>query len=283
MKMKLISSIIVLGVALFLPVFSQAQDAGQPDTAIIMTSRPEAGGNDSMFVVEIWAWHDATDILPTIGFKWDSEKLTLDSAKVNPAFSSIFLFVFFYDSDIATSNANNRALISGANLSNSGITPQGARYLVSTYYFTISPKWDVADEFMVDSAAWDDGSELLFTEPSSGAQWTPVWAYGDIPVRVQDPSDAGSSTNLPATYSLRQNYPNPFNPETVIEFSLEKAGNYTFTVYNVIGQVVDRIEGLGEVGQNEVHWNGSNQSSGVYFYKLQAGDFTETKKMMLVK
>lgn len=284
MKIKLICSIIVLAVAVFLPVFAQAQtDPGQRDTAIVMTSRPEAGANDSIFIVEIWAWHDAVDILPTIGFKWDSEKLTLDSAKVNPTFASLFTFVFFYDGSKALSNTNNRALISGANLTNSGITPQGARYHVSTYYFTISPKWDVADEFMVDSSGWDDGSELLFTEPSAGNQWTPVWAYGTTPVHVLDPSDVGDQNGLPAVYSLSQNYPNPFNPETVIEFSLQQAGEYNFTVYNVIGQVVYEISGMGSVGNNDIHWNGSNQSSGVYFYKLEAGNYTETKKMMLVK
>lgn len=284
MKIRSISILIAVLVALFVPSISFGQlDQGQPDTAIILTNRPDVAGNDSIFIVEIWAWHDVVPIFPTVGFKWSSDKLILDSAKINPAYSAIFTNTFFYDGNIGNSNTNNRAMFSGLNFSNTGVSPTGSRYLVSTHYFHITPKWQASDEITVDTAAWDAGSEMLFLDPVSGDQWAPVYAYGSTPIRVLDPSDVGDGNGLPATYSLGQNYPNPFNPETAVNFSLEKAGEYTFTVYNVIGQVVDQVKGMGSVGHNEIHWNGSNQSSGVYFYRLESGNFAETKKMMLVK
>ena len=88
---------------------------------------------------------------------------------------------------------------------------------------------------------------------------------------------------LPKEFSLKQNYPNPFNPETVIGFNLVEASDYELTIYNVTGQVVDVFSGSADAGSHQVKWNASNVASGVYFYKLNAGNFTETKKMVLLK
>lgn len=88
---------------------------------------------------------------------------------------------------------------------------------------------------------------------------------------------------LPKEFSLKQNYPNPFNPETVIGFNLVEASDYELTIYNVTGQVVEVFSGSRNAGYEEVKWNASNVASGVYFYKLTAGSFTETKKMVLLK
>jgi hypothetical protein len=88
---------------------------------------------------------------------------------------------------------------------------------------------------------------------------------------------------LPSDFALMQNYPNPFNPTTTIAFALPQASDYTLTIYNVTGQVVNQFSGHGEAGTVTVEWNASNQASGVYFYKLNAGNFSATKKMVLLK
>jgi len=88
---------------------------------------------------------------------------------------------------------------------------------------------------------------------------------------------------LPTAYSLSQNYPNPFNPTTAIELALPKAGQYRLTIYNVIGQVVKVMEGYSEAGYVTLNWDASGQASGVYLYKVTAGDFSATRKMMLLK
>lgn len=92
-----------------------------------------------------------------------------------------------------------------------------------------------------------------------------------------------NTPELPTEYALSQNYPNPFNPTTTIAFALATAGEYNLSIFNVLGQTVDQFTGFSESGDISVEWDASSYSSGVYFYKLTSGTFTETKKMMLVK
>ncbi|MFQ6007571.1 MAG: T9SS type A sorting domain-containing protein, partial [Candidatus Zixiibacteriota bacterium] len=90
-------------------------------------------------------------------------------------------------------------------------------------------------------------------------------------------------TNIPANFALHQNYPNPFNPTTTISFNLPVATDYTLTIYNVAGQQVAVFSDRAEAGVVEIEWDASTMASGVYFYKLTAGDFSDTKKMVLIK
>jgi flagellar hook assembly protein FlgD len=85
-------------------------------------------------------------------------------------------------------------------------------------------------------------------------------------------------------FTLFQNYPNPFNPETKIQFWIPKSGNVKLTIYDVSGRQIDELVNRKlNAGTFEVTWNGSNLSSGIYFYKLVAEGFAETKKMIMVK
>jgi hypothetical protein len=92
-----------------------------------------------------------------------------------------------------------------------------------------------------------------------------------------------NAANLPTNFALSQNYPNPFNPSTVISFSLPTRSEYSLSVYNVTGQVVATFAGVEEAGTVELVWDAGQLASGVYFYRLQAGNFTDTKKMVLLK
>ena len=98
-------------------------------------------------------------------------------------------------------------------------------------------------------------------------------------------TDVQSSNNkVPDTYSLSQNYPNPFNPSTNIKFSVPDLSFVNITVYNLIGQeVIQLVNKELQKGYYEVSFNASNLPSGVYLYRLQAGNFAETKKMLLMK
>lgn len=96
--------------------------------------------------------------------------------------------------------------------------------------------------------------------------------------------DESSTTKAPTEFSLKQNYPNPFNPETSIEFSLPEASKVTLTVYNISGQVVAALlDGNLNAGNHSLMWNAQNIPSGVYFYSIQAGDFHDVKKCILLK
>ncbi len=93
-----------------------------------------------------------------------------------------------------------------------------------------------------------------------------------------------SSANLPDMFVLEQNYPNPFNPATMIRFALPADNNITLKVYNAIGQeVATLVNGFRAAGTYESVFDASAFTSGVYFYSLNAGNFSQIKKMMLVK
>ena len=92
-----------------------------------------------------------------------------------------------------------------------------------------------------------------------------------------------------AVTKLNNNYPNPFNPTTTISFSLKETGYVTIDIYNIRGQLVKTlVNGEFDDAHHEVVWDGKDNSgkntgSGVYFYKMKAGKFAQTKKMILMK
>ncbi|MCF8355681.1 MAG: S8 family serine peptidase [Melioribacteraceae bacterium] len=125
---------------------------------------------------------------------------------------------------------------------------------------------------------FDFGSDVSITKHGwfiddltvSGAGMAP-------PVNVDD--DAS-----PYSYKLLQNYPNPFNPSTKIKFSLTEPGNVKLSVYNVLGEkIIDLINTEMDAGFHQVQFDGSKLASGIYLYKLQTDNFTDTKKMTLLK
>jgi hypothetical protein len=153
-----------------------------------------------------------------------------------------------------------------------------------------------------------------FTQVGNAANWTPPWPLpetndmkysnmalmtgatdgkpiGDLnwfglATRVESPKQTGS---LPENFALRQNYPNPFNPTTSITYEISKPVEVKLSIYNVHGQKVRTlVNGRKAAGSYTIQWDGRDQSgqaivSGIYFYKLEAGAFVQTRKMLFVK
>jgi len=92
-----------------------------------------------------------------------------------------------------------------------------------------------------------------------------------------------TSNNLPKHFRLYQNYPNPFNPMTTIKYEIPKDGNIKLTVYDITGREIISINEYRQAGVYTYTFDGTNLASGVYIYKVTAGNFTETKKMVLIK
>lgn len=91
-------------------------------------------------------------------------------------------------------------------------------------------------------------------------------------------------TTLPVEYALNQNYPNPFNPTTTIRYQLPQAGHVTLVVYNILGQqVASLVDGQIIAGIHSVAFDANRLASGVYLYRLQAGNYVEVRKMLLIK
>ncbi len=129
---------------------------------------------------------------------------------------------------------------------------------------------------------WDQDS-FPFTKLTTGnGLWIGDWEnYGES---FDDWFALLNATVTPKVYSLQQNYPNPFNPLTTISFALPQAGQVNLAVYDLQGRLVAQlVNGSRPAGVHEVTWDASQQASGMYFCRIQAGDFTAIKKMMLVK
>jgi hypothetical protein len=88
----------------------------------------------------------------------------------------------------------------------------------------------------------------------------------------------------PSDFALSQNYPNPFNPVTIISYQLPMTNDVEISIYNLLGQrVATLVNNRQKAGYHQVEWDASGFASGVYYYRIQAGDFNDMKKMMILK
>jgi acetyl esterase/lipase len=127
----------------------------------------------------------------------------------------------------------------------------------------------------------DNNYKVTLTGINRIQSWDTVSTVIHIPgpTYIDDKSD-----NSPLTFSLSQNYPNPFNPGTLIGYTLQVASKTTLKVYDILGrEVATLVNENQKAGEYKVEFNANNFPSGIYFYKLQAGSFVETKKMILLK
>jgi len=123
-----------------------------------------------------------------------------------------------------------------------------------------------------------DGSTLyLITNNWNGVNPIIVYKY-DAPVSISE------KEYHPAVFGLSQNYPNPFNPSTTITFSLPEKENVRLFVYDILGrEIIKLADGIYEAGEHKIVLNGSNLPSGIYFYRIEARNFSKTKKLVLTK
>lgn len=109
--------------------------------------------------------------------------------------------------------------------------------------------------------------------------WSSVWSFWTRTTAVSEPRRV-----IPTEFSLNQNYPNPFNPSTTILYALPKTAFVRLTVINPLGNEVETLVSATQVaGEYEIHWNPKNLASGVYLYRIQAGEFVATRKMVLMR
>jgi hypothetical protein len=112
--------------------------------------------------------------------------------------------------------------------------------------------------------------------------WIPMVKSGYI--RYGSKLSAPDNPTLADRYGLNSNYPNPFNAQTVIEYTLPDNSPVNLTIYDIKGQKISTLINENQsAGKHQIIWDGGNLSSGVYFYKLRAGDYRETRKMVLMK
>ena len=163
-------------------------------------------------------------------------------------------------------------------------------------------KWDVffyLDENHDYENMWGNGYERFFPGLSVNVEFFDVDEDGDKDMFISTDEDITlffesnleavgvddtNSGNLPKQFDLLQNYPNPFNPVTTITYYVPKTSKVRITVYDVLGREISELVNEEKLsGTYEVKFNGINSSSGVYFYVMQADNFIDTKKLILLK
>jgi len=142
--------------------------------------------------------------------------------------------------------------------------------------FTFVPKsgWKV-DSLIVDGQRVDSLQSYTFCNVMTGHSLRVLFGRGETEV---------SGLGKPEVFSLSQNYPNPFNPSTTIRYGLPNRSHVKLTVFNTLGQQVALLQnGEQEAGYHEVKFDGSGLSSGVYFYRIEAGSFVQTRKLLILR
>jgi hypothetical protein len=172
---------------------------------------------------------------------------------------------------VAVEYSKNGAGVGGASFSTSTTSASYAEFVANTLWSTS----DTPDSVNI--------SIEIGPGPPPGLQVGTIALIDDL-VYGQATDVREDAAGIPKAFSLSQNYPNPFNPATAISFQLPVASGVRLAVFDMLGrQVSVLVDGKMETGVHEVKFDGSNLASGVYFYRLQAGDFTRTKRLLLLK
>jgi len=140
------------------------------------------------------------------------------------------------------------------------------------------------------------GDTIRVGEVVDGIRGVFLYSFGTYKIEVRDINDWGISTGvnqdyitIPLSYKLNQNYPNPFNPETRINFEIPQAHDVIIAIYNTLGQKVRTlVDENYKAGRHVVNWDGRADEgfivpTGIYFYRIKAGDFVASKKMLMLK
>jgi hypothetical protein len=162
-------------------------------------------------------------------------------------------------------------------------TSDGQGNLTSVWHYAwVDPYWTVANIGFYHQGG--GGFAPPFTD-SAGNYYILELGYNfTFAHKLITTGIASEGGNVPAAYSLSQNYPNPFNPGTTITYELPASSMVRLSAYDMLGREVSvLVNERRDAGVHEVRFDGSNLASGVYFYRLQAGDFVQSKSLILLK
>ena len=155
--------------------------------------------------------------------------------------------------------------------------------LLDTVMSTYRMWYSGGDTSMINQTPWRAVSQIGYAKSPDGFTWTKDSVNNPILSNVTAINN-DIHTGMPDNYTLSQNYPNPFNPSTAIEFSIPKTEFVSLKIHNLLGQEISTLvsERL-NAGSYTFSWDATELSSGVYMYKLQAGEYVQTRKMVLIQ
>ncbi|MBP9094969.1 MAG: T9SS type A sorting domain-containing protein [Ignavibacteria bacterium] len=162
-----------------------------------------------------------------------------------------------YNLQISTDRYFNNIVYSKTNLSGNAHSVEPGNLALNTNYY-----WRVRPMLNSGLGLYSDG-----------------WGFHTRTTGIQE-----TSGNIPTEYKLYNNYPNPFNPSTKIKFDLPQNSYVKINVFDITGRIISELANTNlQAGSYETEFNGVNASSGIYYYRIEAGNFVETKKMILIK
>ncbi len=243
-----------------------------------------------IFDVPVYLFADEAIAAFTLGLKWSSpSNIRYHSAVINPAWTTDpYSFTASFDrSDTAIGLVGLGAYTFDTD---NPIPASNDPQVIFTVKFQ-TKTGAVPALITIDSSFFPPGGPWLLS-PASGATGDgicPEYVHAADLVDIRLPVQEFDGPVLPQTYSIDQNNPNPFNPTTSINFALPTAAKTRIDVFNILGQKVKTlVDEYLTAGNKRVEWDGTDDrgnavASGIYLYKMTANDFTETKKMMLMK
>jgi hypothetical protein len=237
---------------------SYAQNPDGKSTAFTLFVKPMARESASGSGVDFFVVHGSTDA-PTVDVIARNVATLVDDAAYGDITDYINVPAGAYILDITPGNDNN-TIVASFDADLTGLEGGSAVVFASGF---LDPSMNQDGEPFGIFAALSDGTVVGFGTVTSNEE---------------------NNTVVPVEYGLQQNYPNPFNPSTNIQFSIPEQQLVQLKVYNVIGQeVATLVNDVMNRGNYSVTFDAVNYSSGVYFYKLETGKFSEVKKMILTK
>lgn len=248
--------------------------------------------SDSIWVDTLTAPPGATVSVKIYGFNQESLSginLALNYSSSNLIYNSVHF-------------ENTRGAQAFSRIINSN--PQDRQLLISLAYDVATPleagsgplatiEFNIAsgapdEKATIDSASYL-GIQRLEYIPLVGESFGPYFRAGYVDIKASSPVDDRERPKIPTDFALAQNYPNPFNPTTVIRFDLPKAENVTLELFNILGQKIRTlIDRRLSAGTYNISFDGRGDdkkplASGIYLYRLEAGQFSQSRTMMLLK
>lgn len=202
--------------------------------------------------------------------------------------------------DLNLARPVNLAVIDGIKNADGGEGPWNSTFELAEYHLLLAGKDPVATDSIAsvqmgndpeaDKLITPDNQEVdnylkMLAERGMGTNViSEIEIVGDGASTIKTSVRHANRPNRPETIRLLQNYPNPFNPSTTFNYTIKESGNVTLTIYNTTGRLVDTVvDGYVPAGEYFIPWTANNLPSGVYFYKLQTGGFSTTRKLVLQK
>jgi hypothetical protein len=219
------------------------------------------------FKVEItsgeWAyWIDSMRIPPVAMISINPTELDFGEVAMGSSATNTFTITNYGDENLVISNITSSEPVFTVNLTSAVILPDSSQEVEVTF---------------TPTGALSFNGKIEITHNAAGSPDSVVVIGEGVIVGVEDELK-------PLTFSLEQNYPNPFNPSTTIKYSIPEASKVILKLYNLLGEEVATLVNEEKVaGYYMVEFNAVNLPSGVYFYRIQAGHFVQTRKMILMK